>query len=62
MPDGSATTRPPLTVAPITIPALISTTFLMMYCPSSVGARHDGKDFTREEKDRRDSSDHLKQK
>ncbi len=36
---GSATSRPPRTVAPITRPALISTKFLMMYCPSSVGTK-----------------------
>jgi cation-transporting ATPase I len=36
--SGSDTKRPPRTVPPITMPALISTKFLMMYCPSSVGA------------------------
>src|SRR6185369_14902939 len=35
---GSAESRPPRTVAPTTIAAAISTRFLMMYCPSSVGA------------------------
>ena len=34
----SGVRRPPRTVAPITIPALTSTMFLIMYCPSSVGA------------------------
>src|SRR5436309_1589230 len=35
---ASALIPPPRTVAPTTIPALISTRFLMMYCPSRVGA------------------------
>ena len=33
-----STIRPPRTVAPTTKPALISTKFLMIYCPSKVGA------------------------
>jgi len=37
-PPGSDESRPPRTVAPTTIAAAISTRFLMMYCPSSVGA------------------------
>src|ERR1700722_14880111 len=35
---GSAMILPPEVVAPTTIAADIKTTFLMMYCPSSVGA------------------------
>ena len=34
---GFATSAPPFTVAPITIPAEISTQFFMMYWPKSVG-------------------------
>ena len=36
---GSATIRPPRTVAPITTLALMSTRFLMMYYPSNVGIK-----------------------
>ncbi len=39
VPFGPATSRPPRTVAAITIPALTSTTSLITYCPSSEGAR-----------------------
>jgi hypothetical protein len=35
---GSVVKRPPPTVAPMTIPALINTTFLAMCWPASVGA------------------------
>ncbi len=34
---GSARSRPPRTVAPITMAAPTRTRFLMMYCPSNVG-------------------------
>ena len=36
--SSSGTIRPPRTVAPITMPALTRTMFLIIYCPSSVGA------------------------
>ena len=58
--SGSATTRPPRTVAPTTIPAAISTTFLMMYCPSSVGSVRDPReDLLGKEEDGRQRPGHL---